>query len=328
MQWGAFSRAQALAEGLDAAEIDRRVRTQELVALRRGVYALASDLPDPESDPVGRHRAVCAARTLSLGGDVVVSHGSAAALLGWRLLDGPPAEPQVTRHRPPGVRPAKRRGVLEATVPPQDRQVFGTGLAMTTAARTLADCARVLPRDPAVVVADSALACGTSRAAALAVLDRCVRWPGARAARDLLLFADPRAESVLESLARQWFLEHGLLPPELQARLSRGGRLLGRVDFFWPDLRTVCEMDGRLKYDGPGRDGKAHPPLFAEKRREDAIRQAGAEVVRGYWSDGADRGAALVGRLHEAFERAAGRTDEPRYRWVATPVVELPARSV
>ena len=328
VQWGAFTRQQAIEAGLTSDEICRRLRCGQLTALRRGVYVRTEDIPDPETDPRGHHLLQATARWLVVDGDVAISHTSAAAVFGWRLLDGPPVEPQLTVARLPGTPPTKRRGLFEASLPPSDRVSFGPEVVVTSPARSLADCVRHLGRDAALVVADSALASAVPRADVLEVLGRCERWPGVLAARDVMLFADPRAESALESLARQWFLEQGLPPPELQARLHRDGRFLGRVDFFWPDVRTACEVDGRLKYEDaapsperrPGQERKANP-LFAEKKREDMLRNAGAEVVRGYWSDGADRGAALAGRLREAFERGAARTDPPRYQVTTTPVL-------
>ena len=317
-QLGVFTREQAAAHGVDGRELDRRRRAGQLVVLRRGVYVRRQDAVADERDPHG-HLLAAVARRLSLTGDLVVSHLSAACLLRYRLLDGPPPEPQLTLARPAGAPAAHVRGLFAAHVPAADRRALGPALVVTSPARTVADCCRLLGRDAAVVLADSALAAGVPRAEVVEVLDRCARWRGAVAARQVVLFADGRAESALESLARQWFLERGLPAPDLQSRLvaSATGRLLGRVDFHWPEHRTVCEVDGAVKYaDVRDPRGQRHPgnALFAEKVREDALREAGAEVVRGYWSDGRDRGAALCDRVRAAFARAAVRTDPVRYR--------------
>ena len=73
-------------------------------------------------------------------------------------------------------------------------------------------------------------------------------------------------------------------------------RFVARVDFLLKG-RTICEVDGRLKYEDSG-------TLWAEKQREDRLRELGFEVVRGYWSDGVNP-MRLAGELQRAFVRAA-----------------------
>jgi hypothetical protein len=80
---------------------------------------------------------------------------------------------------------------------------------------------------------------------------------------------------------------------------------LGPCDFGWPELRTVGEFDGRFTYGrllGPGQD--PGDVLFAERRREDAIRGAGFSVVRWVWAD-LDDFDDVVERLNTAFPAEA-----------------------
>lgn len=96
--------------------------------------------------------------------------------------------------------------------------------------------------------------------------------------------------------------------PELQFELrDEHGRFVARTDAAWPEHRTVGEFDGRIKFSrellGNREPGNV---VFAEKRREDQIRELGWEVVRWVWSDFADP-AALVQRIERAFARAATR---------------------
>ena len=312
-QGGVFTRAQAVRTGLSGKEVDRRRRAGQLVAVRRGVYAAG-----PAADARAEHLRAASARRLVTAGDVVISHASAAYLLGYRLLADPPVPPTLTVARPAGAEPVRVHDLYSAALPAGDRHALLPRVPVTSPARTVADCCRSGSRDAALVVADSALSRGVSREAVLAVLARCGRWPGAVAAADVVRFADGRSESVLESLARQWFLEQGLPAPELQLEICRGddGLFVGRVDFLWREQRTVCEVDGRLKYDvdallRPG--DRLRDPLFLEKQREDGMRDLGLEVVRGYWSDGGDRGRRLADRLRHAFARGTSRTDRPRY---------------
>ena len=324
-QGGVFTRAQAARTGLDGKEVERRRRAGQLIAVRRGVYAEGQLSVDARAV----HRRAASARRLVMAGDVVVSHDSAAYLLGYRLLGSPPSPPALTVVRPAGQAPLRVHDLFSAALPAGDRHALLPRLPVTSPARTIADCCRSMPRDAALVVADSALGRGVPREAVLAVLARCARWPGAVAAADVVRFADGRAESVLESLARQWFLEQALPAPELQLEICRGddGTYVGRVDFIWREQRTVCEVDGRLKYrvDDQLRPGDPlRDPLFLEKQREDLMRDLGLEVVRGYWSDGDDRGRRLAGRLRQAFARGAARADRPRYG-VRTPLLGRPA---
>jgi hypothetical protein len=316
-QLGLFTRAQAKKAGVAARELDRQRRARNLVAVRRGVYLDRVAWASSAADPASRHLLEAVARRLVTTGDVVISHQSAAAVLGYRLLDGPPRRPTLTVARPAGSPPLRLHDLYTGDLPRQDRLRRGD-VEMTSGPRTVADCCRSLGRDAALVVADSALREGVPRAQVLEVLSRCRTWPGAVLAKDVVLFADGRSESVLETLARQWFLEQGLPAPEPQARLlaASGGRFLARVDFFWPEFRTVCEMDGRLKYapEREARPGSPGDPLFEEKKREDRLREHGAEVVRGYWSDRHDRGAALADRLTQAFARGQAQPVGPRYR--------------
>lgn len=315
-QGGVFTHAQAVRFGVEAAELQRRRRAGQLVAVRRGVYATAEDVT--AADARAAHLLAASARRLVTAGDVAISHESAALLLGYRLLGEPPDPARLTVARPPGSQPLHLHALHTAALPPQDRRLLLPKVPVTTPARTVADCCRGLDADAALVLADSALAAGLSRASVLAVLERCRRWPGAAGAGAVVRFADGRAESALESLARRWIEEQGLPPPELQLQLVAldTGIFVARVDVVWRQHRTVLETDGRVKYadrDDVAPGDRLRDPLFAEKLREDRLRDLGLEVVRGYWSDRADRGRGLAERLRRAFARGAARTDPVRY---------------
>ena len=64
---------------------------------------------------------------------------------------------------------------------------------------------------------------------------------------------------------------------------------MARVDFLVTGTNVVVEFDGRMKYDSgdPG-------ILWAEKKREDALRRLGYVVVRLTWADLERPGAALA----------------------------------
>ncbi len=103
-------------------------------------------------------------------------------------------------------------------------------------------------------------------------------------------------------------LRAGLPAPVPQWEVSDdGGKLIGRVDFGWPELRTVGEFDGRLKYGRLLRAGQsAADAVFDEKIREDALRGQGLAVVRWTWAD-LDTFDAVAERLRRAQQSSRRR---------------------
>jgi very-short-patch-repair endonuclease len=76
-------------------------------------------------------------------------------------------------------------------------------------------------------------------------------------------------------------------------------RFVGRVDFLFRAERTVVEFDGLVKY--AGADGRQ--ALVDEKRREDALRSLGYQVVRLTWRDLHDP-ASVKHLVSKAFSRS------------------------
>ena len=297
--------AELRSQGLGSAERARRVRSGELLHLRRGAYAE----PEAVADAVARHRALVLATVPLLAPDAVVSHASAAVLHGLPLLDPPPARVQVTR---PEARAGKNRGGVHrhAAGLAEGEVVLLDGIATTSLARTVVDLARSNRLESAVVTGDAALARLGTRAALDLALAQSARRPGVGRARHAAELMDWRAESAGESLSRLLLRELCLPqgPPEPQLKiLDAYGRAVARCDFGWPDLGVVGEFDGKIKYGrtlAPG--GRPEQAVFDEKVREDLLRDLGWEVVRWIWAD-LRRPDVVAARLRRAFERAAAR---------------------
>jgi hypothetical protein len=138
-------------------------------------------------------------------------------------------------------------------------------------------------------------------------------WPGVRAARRAIEFADGRSESPLESASRLKLA--GLVPaPALQTSIfGHDGRFLARSDFLWEEFGVVGEADGMEKYDDP--DGTS---LRREKLRQEALEQSGLIVVR-WGAVDLDRVDGLVARLRSAFARGRRQTEPRRWRVLRTP---------
>src|SRR5690606_25662330 len=181
-----------------------------------------------------------------------------------------------------------------------DDVVVVDGVAVTSIARTVVDLARTLPKEQAVIAGDSALRLypGMREQVSRALADARTRHGLARA-RTVVPFLDGRSESAGESLSRLRIAEAGLPRPILQYEIVGGNGRRYRVDFFWEN-GVVGEFDGRIKYSDP-RD------VFDEKLRQDAIRDAGYEVVRWTWAE-LERFDVVAERLRQAARRAAKLT--------------------
>ncbi|MBW0091403.1 hypothetical protein I4I73_21565 [Pseudonocardia sp. KRD-184] len=293
-------RARLLAEGWSDAELRRRRQSGELVAVGRGGYL-------PADDP--RLTTAAAAHALRIesgeplrADDSVISHVSAAVLHGLPVWGLPLGRVHRTRDRRTGGRRTPTAHLHTAPLDAEDVTSID-GRLVTAVARTLADIGRTEGFEQTVVLADAALHRRLLDAAALRrVLARTSGWRGAPPARRALGFADGRSESVGESRSRVAILRAGLPVPDLQWEVSASHAWLGRVDFAWPGV--VGEFDGRVKYGKylrPGQD--AGDAVFAEKQREDRIRDEGLRVVRWVWDDLRWFGE-VAERLRRAFAAA------------------------
>jgi hypothetical protein len=293
-------RPQALAAGLVDDEIRRRRRRGEWATLQRGAYLVGPPLQDPRRQHLFAVQATCA----GLRVPAVVSHSSAAALHGLPLWGLPLRQVHVTREPPARSGDERRLRSHVARLGGDDVVLVGA-TPVTSVARTVVDLARSLPFEPALVVADAALAGGMTTAEQLtAVLDAGAGTRGTRSARRVIGAADGRSESVGESRSRALMIDAGLPVPDLQVEVrGADGRLIGRCDVGWRDRRLLGEFDGRVKYGRLLRPGQEPgDAVFEEKRREDALRDQRWGMVRWVWAELAAP-STLVARWLRALER-------------------------
>jgi Transcriptional regulator, AbiEi antitoxin len=276
---GVLTRADLLAAGVDRARIDTALRTGRLVQLSRGVYARADAAKNARSTAGGEYRLRVAAALAAAGADVVVSHQSAARLLGIDLLDQGGGEVTLTG---PGDRGWHGRTGTHryAIATPADHITTAFGFPITTPARTVVDLGRLLDFRAGVVAADSALCKKlTTKVDLRSVVAALPRRPGIARAAEVIEFANMKAESPLESIARIGFKDCGLPAPELQIQLGSEFEPIARVDFYWKQYRTAAEADGAMKYD-------VDPELARRQlRRDHLLRAEGYEVVHFTWQD-------------------------------------------
>lgn len=199
------------------AQVRHAVDSGAVTHLRRNTYALLD---------VGPHRA----EAVAAGG--VLSHLSAARAWGWKLKHDP-TRPWVSL-------PRSRRspsGDLEvrwSDVPDHDVHQH-----VTRPARTVVDCAKALPFDEALAVADSALRAGdVDRHDLDLALARSTR-PGRSRAAEVVAAADGRAANPFESVLRAVALGVPGLSVEPQGEVPG----VGWVDLLDARLGIVVEAE-------------------------------------------------------------------------------------
>jgi hypothetical protein len=141
------------------------------------------------------------------------------------------------------------------------------GRLVTAPAWTAVEIARTLRRPRALGVLDAALHAGCcSRAELIAAVDEQKGRRGIVQVRELVQFADGRAESPMESEARLVFIDGGLPLPELQYEIVDLHGKLWRVDFAWPDAKVVAEYDSVEWHANP--EGWKHDRMKAARLAE------------------------------------------------------------
>lgn len=299
---GFFTRADARAAGWSNSAMATAVAAGVWHRVRHGAYTFAELWQ--LLDEVGRHRIRIKAVQHSLGRKVALSHVSASVVHGvdiWGLdlsrvhvtrLDGGPGrvEGDVVHHEGFCLK---------------DDLVEVDGHLVTKPERAVIEALARAGGEVALGHFDSALhkklitPDGLMRQFGL-----MSRWPFTQHLHIPIRLADGRSESIGESRGRWLCRVCGIPMPELQHKIfGPDDELIAVCDWYWAG-EAWGEFDGKLKYGRalkPGQDpGEV---VFAEKRREDLIREAtGLPGIRVIWRD-YERPRVLAAR----FERLLGR---------------------
>lgn len=262
-----------LARDHPAPDVRARVRAGTWRRVHRGAYVDVT----PDSDgfdsatrlALGRAVAI----TLRSTADVTFSHTTAALLWGLpTVVDDDWAH--VTQISKPTTQDHGVRRHVNA-LSPADRTTR-LGLPVTTLERTLVDCAMTLGPRAGLVVADAALRAGASIEVCERLLAERTGHRGIVGGRAVVEFADSGAESPGESLTRSVLLRAGLPRPRTQIPVPTPNGLFW-ADLGWEEWGLLVEYDGRMKYTA---NGPAAETVLAERRRQDAIEEAGYRVLR------------------------------------------------
>jgi len=265
-------------------------RDRDLQRIRRGYYRPRASPLTASDDHLLRMHAAADARQ----GTLVFSHTSAAELWGCPMLR---TDTQLVH----AIQPGKARRTTAGTqihrlaVPDEHVVELDNGLLVTSKVWTALQLAALLPLPNALLPLDHLLgllnvdpesdpAAATARAALLEQLPRGV--VGRRRALANLGLADARAGSPAESLSRGQMVVLGVPRPEIQVAFPRGD-LPGHdvVDFDWPELQAVGEVDGRVKLEDETMTRGRTPAevVWDEKVREDRLRRHRPRVARWGW---------------------------------------------
>jgi hypothetical protein len=239
------------------------------------------------------------ALVLAAGPDAAASHRSAAALLGIPGF-GRYGVPEVTTRRDRRHRSAL--GVVHrCRAFPADHLTVVDHIVATRVARTLVDLAAVLHPGRLERAVDSCLGQRMvtldSLASTFAELAARGR-PGTAAMRAILAtrgtgYVAP--ESELEARFLAFLAANGVPEPVRQLDVGGVEGWIGRVDYAYPAVQVLIELDGRAHH-------TAKLDRDADARRDAGLRAAGwGVVIRITWDDLVQRPDELLARLRRAL---------------------------
>lgn len=279
------TRALLLASGVSRGMIESQLHAGRLMSVRHGVYLATDAWPD---DLRARHLVLGHAEQAANPG-AVLSHQSAAVSWGlpsptfqdWHELDicvtlapgqGHGSQQRSARHR-----------VLALPAQHVTRDV--DGYEVTSIPRTATDLTSGRSLPEALVILDAAdrrliehyvsqprRSDYANPRLAHAAREQFTAACGRQGLASAIATADPRRESVAESLSAAHFMLAGLPIPQYQARLATPQGTF-YPDFFWPELRVIGEVDGAIKYENAD-------AYVEEKQREQILRDLGYIVIR------------------------------------------------
>src|SRR6476469_1832956 len=291
-QHGVVSRDQLRDIGMGEGAIDHAIATGRLFPIFRGASGVG------HSRVGSRGRMLAAVR--ACGGGTVVSHGSAAHLLG--LWEGEPKAihviaPDQAGRKVPGIRPHH--------VPPPigGEVVVHEFIPSTSAARTVVDLAGM--------VGDASLRRTIEQAAVLQLLDvpeidailAGPRRRGSVSLRGILddwrRYSRMRLRSRMEAKLLPLLSQRGLPIPECNEMLEVGGQSF-EIDFLWRRQRLVVEADGGQFHDNPLAEAR-------DLERNRVLIAGGFRVLRLRWEELNDRPESTMARIERLLSLRSSR---------------------
>lgn len=279
--------------------LERAALQAVLTRIRRGAYVDADEWN--ALSPGDRHLARIEAARRAARKEPLFSHESAAVLHGIPTIHQPPARVHTTVTN---ARATSNRAVIRTCqdVPHDDIEIRDDGLRVTTPARTAIDLAAGGSALGGRFAVDHVRRhCDVSLDELRETLSAAGRIRGVRLARLAIDRSSGLCDSPLETLVLVRCADLGFARPEQQVEMRGIDGRSYRVDFAWSGERVLLEADGRTKYGALAAATGATPEdvVWAEKRREDALRPMCDALVRVTWTD-AWHGRELERRLSAA----------------------------
>lgn len=279
-------RRELLAEGYDDRAIARLVSRGVLARVRHGAYCDATVWRG--LDDAGRHAVRSRAVLRQAKAPLVLSHVSGLLEYGVPTWGLDLSTVHVTRlDRRAGRNEAgvhQHCGVVTA-----DDLVEVNDIAVMAATRLAFETTTIADAEVSLAVVNHLLHAGFTTTEALdQAASKYRHWPHSLATNLVLRLCDRRIESVGESRSFMLCFRQGLPMPVPQFEVfDSSGRLVGRVDFAWPELGVFLEFDGKAKYEKYLKQGeRPSDVVIREKRREERIcRITGWRCIRLTWAD-------------------------------------------
>ncbi len=280
-------RRELIAGGWNDRDIQRAVRSGLIHRVRYGAYVDAALWRLLDSDR-HRHRARARAVLRTAHSSSVLTHQSALAEhIGslWRLsLD------EVALTRTDGVAGRRDAGIVHHSGALHLPEItVRHGVPVSAPARTAVEILSTTDAELGFCLLNALLHAGlTTLEQVRGVAARTDHWPHTLGVRVALGLADPKLSSIAESRTLYLLFRAGVLLPVPQVDVHDAlGRLLGCVDFLWPNHGVFLEFDGRIKYELFRRPGESLADyLMREKKREERIcQETGWVCIRIGWSD-------------------------------------------
>jgi predicted transcriptional regulator of viral defense system len=289
-QHGVVDCTQLRALGIRRGGVAYRVRRGRLHPMHRGVYAVGHSV-------VGREGRWMAA-VLAVGPGAVLSHRSAAALLGLRDTSRSAID-VTTPHK------AHSRDGIEVhrtSHLPREDVTRIRGIPCTTVPRTLIDLAEFLTQHEIERVLERA---DINRQFDLRAVNDAIRRhrtrTGAATLRRVLDGYDARMRFATTELERRFLglcMRFELPRPQLNVPISLPDGGIATVDALWRRERLVLETDGRETHD-------THLACERDRHRDTQLMLVGYRVARFTWLQVTREPAAVAATVHRLLSNGA-----------------------
>ena len=301
-----FTARESGAAGIPRTTVKYGAAVSFLVSPARGLYAVRE--PWDLASPWDRHRSMIGA-AVRLVPDAIVSHTSQAVLLGLPHPSHPPEHVRMTLLD--DVRTSRRSTWVRfhRGATPAEHIVIRHGVPGFVGPRVVLDCCREVHARDAMAIVDGALRSGLTDLDELFEMRRHQRrWPHVARSNEVLLLADGRRETWLESASAWSMASWGLPTATPQVNVSTpDGEFVGRPDTLWLEPGIVGEADGLEKYLLDGTDEESvQSALARERARQSAMEALGLRFVRWTTRDAID-GSLIFSRFQSEVHSAACR---------------------